>query len=168
MDFFYPNFTNDMWRIFGLCFHGNKLHFVDELRKTFKQNEIEQLLIQKSIGIFDTARKVIRSKNTASDKDLEVVEATNISLLLDSVPQCKALVTTGQKATDIVCNLFGIRQPEVGKFASFEFQTRKLMLFRMPSSSRAYPLKVEKKAEVYLSMFQQLGIISSESSSIIK
>lgn len=168
MDFFYPNFTNDMWRIFGLCFHGNKLHFVDELRKTFKQNEIEQLLIQKSIGIFDTARKVIRSKNTASDKDLEVVEATNISLLLDSVPQCKALVTTGQKATDIVCNLFGIRQPEVGKFASFEFQTRKLMLFRMPSSSRAYPLKVEKKAEVYLPMFQQLGIISSESSSIIK
>ena len=26
MKFYYPNFTNDMWRIFGLCFYSDKLH----------------------------------------------------------------------------------------------------------------------------------------------
>ena len=30
MDFFYPNFTNDMWRIMGLCFAGDKNRYVDE------------------------------------------------------------------------------------------------------------------------------------------
>ena len=29
MDFFYPNFINDMWRIFGLLFFDDKDHFVD-------------------------------------------------------------------------------------------------------------------------------------------
>lgn len=29
MDFFYPNFINDMWRIFGLVFFGDKERFVD-------------------------------------------------------------------------------------------------------------------------------------------
>jgi len=33
MNFFYPNFTNDMWRIFGLAFFEDKQHFVDEANK---------------------------------------------------------------------------------------------------------------------------------------
>lgn len=28
MEFYYPNFTNDMWRIFGICFFDDKNHFV--------------------------------------------------------------------------------------------------------------------------------------------
>ena len=27
MDFFYPNFINDMWRIYGLCFFEDKDYF---------------------------------------------------------------------------------------------------------------------------------------------
>lgn len=27
MKFYYPNFTNDMWRIFGICFFGKKDFF---------------------------------------------------------------------------------------------------------------------------------------------
>ena len=28
MDFFYPNFQNDMWRIMGLCFFNDKEYFI--------------------------------------------------------------------------------------------------------------------------------------------
>lgn len=34
MDFFYPNPQNDMWRIMGLVFFGDKEHFVEQRAKT--------------------------------------------------------------------------------------------------------------------------------------
>jgi len=34
-----------------------------------------------------------------------------------------------------------------------------LQIWRMPSTSRAYPLKLEKKAEYYAAMFRATGII---------
>ena len=30
MEWYYPNFQNDMWRIFGYLFFGDKMHFVDQ------------------------------------------------------------------------------------------------------------------------------------------
>ena len=47
MDFFYPNFQNDMWRIFGLCFHGDKMHFVCQERKTYDLDAIVDFLKEK-------------------------------------------------------------------------------------------------------------------------
>ncbi|MBQ5620873.1 MAG: uracil-DNA glycosylase family protein, partial [Alistipes sp.] len=35
MDFFYPNWINDMWRIVGLLFFEDKNHFVFESEKRF-------------------------------------------------------------------------------------------------------------------------------------
>ena len=158
MDFFYPNYTNDMWRIFGLCFFGDKLHFVDEKNKTYRREAIEQLLTDKRIGIYDTAKVVNRTEGTAADKDLEVVEATDLDDLLLRIPQCKAVVTTGEKATSVFCEHFGIKPPKVGNFVEFSFQKRTLRLYRMPSSSRAYPMKVERKAEFYKPMFDEITI----------
>ncbi len=37
MDFFYPNFQNDMWRIMGLIFFADKNIFVDSMGKCFRQ-----------------------------------------------------------------------------------------------------------------------------------
>ena len=149
MDFFYPNFNNDMWRIWGLlCFH-DKDHFVDLEQKRFRQKDIEQFLRDKGIALYDTACAVVRTKNTASDKDLEVVEETDLEQLLRQIPLCEALVTTGQKATEILTAHFNIRQPAVGEYVSFRHQNRDMRLYRMPSSSRAYPLALEKKAEKY-------------------
>ena len=156
MDFFYPNYTNDMWRIFGLCFFGDKMHFVDEAHKTFRKAAIEEFLTERGIGIFDTATAVVRKQGTAADKDLEVVEPTDLDALLSSIPQCRAVVTTGEKATSVFCDHFGIRPPKVGAYAEFAFQSRTLRLYRMPSSSRAYPMKVEKKSEYYQSMFKTI------------
>ena len=47
MHFFYPNFINDMWRIFGLVFFADKTHFVDEPNKTFKLDELRTFLTER-------------------------------------------------------------------------------------------------------------------------
>ena len=156
MDFFYPNYINDMWRIFGIVFFGDKQHFVDEERKQFRMDDIIRFLTEHGIGLYDTAVAVRRLKNTASDKDLEVVTSTDLDALLCQIPQCEAVVTTGQKATDIVCAHFGIEAPAVGNWCGFSFGNRQLRLYRMPSSSRAYPMKVEKKAGIYQQMFNAI------------
>ncbi|MDY4644140.1 uracil-DNA glycosylase family protein [Prevotella sp.] len=157
MHFYYPNFTNDMWRIFGLCFFGDKLHFVDVERKTFYLDAIIDFLTAKGIGMYDTATAVRRLKNTAADKDLEVVEPTDLKAMVRSLPRLEAIVTTGQKATDVLRECFDISgEPRVGEYVEFEFEGRMLRLWRMPSSSRAYPLNVEKKAEYYGRLFEGL------------
>ena len=74
-----------------------------------------------------------------------------------SLPRLEAIVTTGQKATDVLRECFDISgEPRVGEYVEFEFEGRMLRLWRMPSSSRAYPLKVEKKAEYYGRLFEGL------------
>lgn len=149
MDFFYPNFQNDMWRIFGLVFFGDKDHFVDNEARTFRREEIIELLNREGIALYDTATKVIRTQNTASDKDLEVVTPTDLDSLLKRMPMLEGVVTTGQKATDLFSEHFKIAQPKVGESVTFEFYGKELRLWRMPSSSRAYPMKVDRKAEIY-------------------
>lgn len=149
MDFFYPNFQNDMWRIFGLVFFGDKDHFVDNEARTFRREEIIKLLNREGIALYDTATKVIRTQNTASDKDLEVVTPTDLDSLLKRMPMLEGVVTTGQKATDLFSEHFKIAQPKVGESVTFEFNGKELRLWRMPSSSRAYPMKVDRKAEIY-------------------
>lgn len=158
MDFFYPNLQNDMWRIFGHIFFNNKEHFLTENKKAFDKARLEEFLTQKGIALYDTATAVIRLQDNASDKFLEVVEPTDIELLLKQIPKCKAVITTGQKATDIICEYFSVKQPSIGNKTNISFHDRNLFLYRMPSSSRAYPLKLEKKSELYAQVFRELHI----------
>ena len=60
MDFFYPNRTNMMWEIFGLVFYNDASRLVDVPNKTFRKDEIVQLLLRQGIAIFDTAQAVRR------------------------------------------------------------------------------------------------------------
>ena len=159
INFYYPNFTNDMWRIFGLCFFGDKMHFVRQEEKTYDLDALIPFLNEKGIALFDTATRIIRTKNTASDKDLEIVEETDLAQLLTRLPQCKAIVTAGQLATTVACRQFGIGEPRVGEYAAFTHEGRELRLYRMPSSSRAYPMAVEKKSEVYQNVFKYLKLL---------
>lgn len=158
MDFFYPNFINDMWRIFGIVFFNDKEHFVDCAGGTFRRDDIIRFLTEKGIALYDTACAVRRTKNTASDKDLEIVRETDLDALLRRLPSCSAVVTTGQKATDVFTAHFGIKPPKVGGSSPFTFCGRGLRLYRMPSSSRAYPMKVERKAGYYAEMFVTEGL----------
>jgi hypoxanthine-DNA glycosylase len=156
MDFYYPNISNDMWRIFGIVFHEDKLHFIDTIEKTFKKDDIVECLKLQKIAIYDTASAIRRTKNTASDKDLEIIETTNLEKLLDNIPNCKAVITTGEKATETFTAQFNIEKPKVGNSIEFKFKERNMRLYRLPSSSRAYPIKVEIKAEYYRNIFNEI------------
>lgn len=158
MDFFYPNLQNDMWRIFGYIFFDDKEHFLLPHKKAFDKEAIIRFLINKGIALYDTATSVRRLQDNASDKFLEVVEPTDIRLLIKQLPQCQAIVTTGQKATDIIRSQIEVAEPSIGRSTPFQVEDRTLHLYRMPSSSRAYPLALEKKASVYQLMFKELGM----------
>ena len=159
MEFYYPNFINDMWRILGLIFFGDKNRFVDVAAKKFKLEDIVDFCTETGIAMYDTATAVRRLKDNASDKFLEVVIPTDIPAMLREIPQCKAIVTTGEKATDTLCQTFGINAPATGEYSEFLFENRPMRLYRMPSSSRAYPLSLEKKAAAYRCLFSDLGMV---------
>lgn len=159
MDFFYPNLQNDMWRIFGFLFFNDKDHFLLPSKKAFNKDYLVEFLTEKGIALYDTATAIRRLQDNASDKFLEVIEPTDIRLLLKQLPQCQAIVTTGQKATDIIRSQIEVNEPSVGQSCPFEFEDRILQLYRMPSSSRAYPLALEKKAAFYRLMLNELGFL---------
>lgn len=160
MDFYYPNLNNDMWRIAGLLFFNDKNHFLNATLKAFCRERIIDFLNEKGIALFDTASSIRRLQDNASDKFLEVVQSTDIAALLRQIPLCKAIVTTGQKATDTLRLQLNAEEPKVGDFSEFVFEGRAMRLYRMPSSSRAYPLALDKKAASYKIMYQDLEIIS--------
>ena len=159
MEFYYPNLNNDMWRIFGILFFDDKDYFLNETRKAFCRERIIDFLNEKGIALFDTASSIRRLQDNASDKFLEVVEATDVTALLRQLPECKAIVTTGQKATDTLRQQFNVEEPKVGDYSEFIFEGRAMRLYRMPSSSRAYPLALDKKATAYRIMYQDLSLI---------
>ena len=117
MEFYYPNLNNDMWRIFGILFFDDKDYFLNETRKAFCRERIIDFLNEKGIALFDTASSIRRLQDNASDKFLEVVEATDVTALLRQLPECKANVTTGQKATATLRQQFNVEEPKVGDYS---------------------------------------------------
>jgi hypoxanthine-DNA glycosylase len=159
MDFFYPNIQNDMWRIFGLVFFEDSNFFLSNDRKSFNESSIRSFLTEKGIALWDTAMEVKRQKGNASDKYLEVLRPVNLEELLLQIPDCRAIVITGQKSMDTLLTLITVKEPAVGKFEETTFLNRILRIYRMPSSSRAYPKPLVEKAAIYKTMFDELGIM---------
>ena len=156
MEFYYPNWTNDMWRIVGLIFFADKHHFELPGRKAFNKELLVEFLTRQGIALYDTASAVRRLRDNASDKFLEVVTPTDIPALLARLPHCQTIVTTGERATQTLCQQAGATPPPVGGSTPVIFGERAITLYRMPSSSRAYPLSIEKKAEAYCSLFKEV------------
>ena len=160
MDFFYPNFQNDMWRIFGLVFFGDKSHFLTDDGRAFREAELRRFLTERGIAIWDTAMEVSRLQGNASDKFLEVLRPIDLRQTLAMLPSCRAIAVTGQKALDTLLTLVSAPSlpPKTGEWTDAALDDRHFRLYRMPSSSRAYPLSVEKKAEKYRRMFEEMGL----------
>ena len=151
------------WRIEGQLFFGDKNHFVDLENKCFKIDEIIAFCQEKGLAFFDTSTAIRRLQDNASDKFLEVVEPTNIPALLTHLPHLRAIVTTGEKATDTICASLSIpTMPKVNTFVPipnvYNQDGQQLILYRLPSSSRAYPLAFDKKVEAYRRMFLTVSI----------
>ena len=159
MEFFYPNWINDMWRIWAHIFFQDRHHFDIVAQKRFDRAQIISFCHTHGIALYDAACEVKRLRDNASDKFLEVVTPTDIEALLAQLPHCKAIVTTGQKATETLAEQFGCTIPAVGTSTPITIGSRTLTFWRMPSTSRAYPLSLDKKAEVYRLMFSSLGLL---------
>ena len=168
MDFFYPNPQNDMWRIMGQIFFGDKTFFEvqsDDVRctkvgrKVFKRAEIMAFCKAKGIAIFDTAQAVIRLQGNASDEHLEIVEQTDIAALLQQIPSCHDICCTGGKAAQTLAEILHCAIPKVGEYIETDFAGRTIRFWRMPSSSRAYPLSLDKKAAAYRRMFEATKLL---------
>lgn len=195
MEFFYPNWINDFWRIMGVIHFNDRAYFEEttnplkggfEKPKRFDKDLIVAFCREKGIALFDTARKVCRLKDNADDNFLETVEGTDVFALLEQMPECRTIVTTGGKASEELQAYFlskgiEVKIPKVGESVSYappQFPPHgedgfwKLSpeggaggdqsgvgegrWWRMPSTSRAYPMKLEKKAEYYRKLFDHL------------
>lgn len=163
MEFYYPNFINDMWRIFGLIYFGDKDALVDVPHKTFRLEEIKCLLTEKGIALSDTGREVTRTKDNASDKWLQIDSHIDLGDMLMRMPHCTEVATTGEKAAGVIAGITATAVPKVGECISCSLTlpdgtTREFRHWRMPSSSRAYPMKLEKKADFYKQMLVTAGL----------
>ena len=156
MDFYYPNRTNDFWFMMGLIMEGDRYAYYDTDNRTFRLNEIKRMLTHRGIALNDTGHKIRRLQGNASDKYLEILEPVDLDSLLSRMPYCRAIATTGEKAAGVVASLTGTAIPKMGTAVT---DARGIDIWRMPSTSRAYPLALEKKAHYYQMLFSSCNII---------
>lgn len=151
MDFYYPNRTNDFWPMMGLIFFGDSAAL--KIGKDFNLPQIKALLSRYGIALCDTGRRIRRLRDNASDKYLDIVESVDLDVLLGQMPHCRDIATTGEKAASIIAQKTGTIIPKMGQYV----QWGDIRIWRMPSTSRAYPLPLEQKAEFYKQLFKHLN-----------
>ena len=156
MDFFYPNFNNDMWRIIGMAFFGDKDRFTAPDGKHFDKEGIMSFCENAGIALYDTAFKAVRLKDNASDNFLDIVEPAPIAEMLERLPSCNTMAATGQKAAECISRMFGCPVPSIGSHEDIRIGRRKVSFYRLPSSSRAYPMKLNDKAAAYAALLKEV------------
>ena len=172
MRFHYPNFYNDMWRIYGSVFFDDVDYFRVGDEKRFDPERIRAFMFERGIASCPTVTQAIRETGNASDKNLTVVTPVDLDSILPQVPKVETLFTTGGKATEVLLNLLA-KPPAKSKYPKtnqsmaypYEWQNEhnkkaevnNLTLYRLPSTSRAYPLALEKKVAAYKDFFKKIG-----------
>ena len=164
MNFYYPNFTNDFWRIMGLLFFGKASHF--EIRQAsggknrWNEPAIRAFAQEKGLAFSDTAKQIRRLKGNASDADLEIIQPRDIDALLSRLPHCEVIAATGGKASEVIAHLYGTSIPSPGGHLPLRAGNgRQLPFWRLPSTSRAYPLPLAQKATPYRALLQSVHLL---------
>ncbi|MGO2214227.1 DNA glycosylase [Psychrobacter alimentarius] len=171
MSFHYPNFYNDMWRIYGRVFFDDADYFRVGDEKRFDPERIRAFMFERGIASCPTVKQAIRETGNASDKNLTVVTRVDLDNILPQVPQVKTLFTTGGKATEVLMSLLETppaksKYPKTNQSMDYPYQwqtdeqtssVNDLTLYRLPSTSRAYPLALDKKVAAYRAFFEKMG-----------
>ncbi|HCT73231.1 MAG TPA: DNA glycosylase [Psychrobacter sp.] len=172
MPFHYPNFYNDMWRIYGSVFFDDVNYFRVEEEKRFDPERIRTFMFERGIASCPTVKQAIRETGNASDKNLTVVTPVDLDNILSQVPKVQTLFTTGGKATEVLLNLLAeppakSKYPKTNQSMDYPYQwqndnnrkvdVNNLTLYRLPSTSRAYPLALDKKVAAYKDFFKKIG-----------
>ena len=172
MRFHYPNFYNDMWRIYGSVFFDDVNYFRVGDEKRFDPERIRAFMFERGIASCPTVNQAIRETGNASDKNLTVVTPVDLDNVLPQVPKVQTLFTTGGKATEVLLNLLAeppakSKYPKTNQSMNYPYQWQSnqsqkadvndLTLYRLPSTSRAYPLALDKKIAAYKAFFKKIG-----------
>lgn len=143
----------------GLVHFGDAQHFVAPAGRRFNYDSVVEFCRRAGFAFYDTASKVRRLKDNASDAFLEILQPTDVGALLSRLPDCHTLVTTGGKASEQLASLLGshspVSVPAPGGFTDVNAFGRELCWWRMPSTSRAYPLPLAAKASAYAQLWPQ-------------
>lgn len=158
MDFYYPNRQNDMWRIWGYLIYGDKTALLLPDGKTFDKEKIVEMCNQVGLALTDTGEEVVRAKGNASDAHLNIVKPRDFGELLAQIPLCHDIVLTGEKAVETLAATAGFKNIAVGEYVETDYFGRDIRVWRMPSSSRAYPRPIEWKAAYYKRVLDAVGI----------
>lgn len=156
MNFFYPNRTNDMWRVMGLIFMGDAEALYNAEERTFRVDLIQQLLTAHHIALASTAVSIRRLQGNAADKHLQVVEPVDLPALLARMPQCRAIGTTGLKAAEVIASVTDTPVPAIDAPLTLP---NGVAVWRLPSTSRAYPAPLQRKADAYARFFRAAGVL---------
>lgn len=156
MEFYYPNRSNDFWYMMGLIFYGDRDALYNRDTRQFRLEKIKDLLNEKGIALNDTGHRIRRLMGNASDKYLEILEPVNLQGLLKRMPEIRAIATTGEKAAGVLAELTDTVAPKMGEMV---LSPAGIQIWRMPSTSRAYPLALAKKAAYYETLFRSAGIL---------
>lgn len=135
---------------------GDGIHKPTNHKKGFDYEGIVTFCRTQGIAIFDTAQAVRRLRGNAADEHLEIVERTDIAALLQQIPECHDLCCTGGKAANTLADILHTATPKTGEYIDTVFNDHPIRFWRMPSTSRAYPLSFDKKAAAYQHMFDML------------
>ena len=172
MPFHYPNFYNDMWRIYGSVFFDDVDYFRVGKEKRFDPERIRAFMFERGIASCPTVHQAIRETGNASDKNLTVVTPVDLDSILPQVPKVETLFTTGGKATEVLLGLLAeppakSKYPKTNQSMDYPYQwqndhnrkvdVNNLTLYRLPSTSRAYPLALDKKVAAYKEFFKKIG-----------
>ena len=172
MSFHYPNFYNDMWRIYGRVFFNDANYFRVGDEKRFDPERIRDFMFERGIASCPTVKQAIRETGNASDKNLTVITPVDLEVILPQVPKVASLFTTGGKATEILLGLLDepiakSKHPKTNQSMDYPYQwqstdnqkadVNNLTLYRLPSTSRAYPLSLDKKVAAYKAFFEKMG-----------
>lgn len=172
MRFHYPNFYNDMWRIYGSVFFDDVDYFRVGDEKRFDPERIRAFMFERGIASCPTVTQAIRETGNASDKNLTVVTPVDLDIILPQVPKVETLFTTGGKATEVLLNLLAeppakSKYPKTNQSMNYPYEwqndnnkksnVNSLTLYRLPSTSRAYPLALDKKVAAYKDFFKKIG-----------
>ena len=172
MRFHYPNFQNDMWRIYGRVFFNDADYFRAGDEKRFDPERIRAFMFERGIASCPTVVQAIRETGNASDKYLTVVTTIDLDTILPQVPHVQSLFTTGGKATEVLLNLLDeppakSKHPKTNQSIDYPYEwhnadnkagkVKELTLYRLPSTSRAYPLALDKKVAAYKEFFKRIG-----------
>ncbi|MDO5553069.1 MAG: uracil-DNA glycosylase family protein [Planctomycetia bacterium] len=165
MPFYYPNWQNDMWRIVAAVFFNDRHYFEIPGRKAFDQEKLVSFLTERGIALSDVASTARRAKGNASDAFLEIIQTIDPRKELARLPQCHALVTTGKLASTMLQLALkksfkrDFELPAMETFVELTLFDRTLRWYRMPSSSRAYPLPFDRKVTAYYNLFKDCNLL---------